>query len=151
LLRYRKKKVDKVINPEQVEGNKMLETEWTIFPIILVVIMAVLTISATFHFPESKDASDLINIDVAENKYSWYFDYINEVTSIGHDIYGPANKKVYLHLNSNDVIHSLWVPSITGKLDVNPENENTMYIEAYEEGVYYGKCAELCGPSHSLM
>src|SRR5699024_2282660 len=113
LLRYRKKKGDKVINPEQVEGNKMLETLWTIIPIILVVIMAVPTIFATFHLAESKDAA--------------------------------------YHLNSNDVIHSFWVPSITGKLDVNPENENTMYIEAYEEGVYYGKCAELCGPSHSLM
>ena len=52
---------------------------------------------------------------------------------------------------SNDVIHSFWVPSISGKMDVNPENTNTMYIEAYEEGVYWGKCAELCGPSHSLM
>src|SRR5699024_2285150 len=63
----------------------------------------------------------------------------------------PANKKAYLHLNSDDVIHSFWVPSITGKLDVNPEIENTMYIEDYEEGDYYGKCAELCGPSYSLM
>ncbi len=26
-----------------------------------------------------------------------------------------------------------------------------MFIEAYEEGVFFGKCAELCGPSHSLM
>src|SRR5699024_3357175 len=58
LLRYRKKKGDKVINPEQVEGNKMLETVWTIIPIILVVIMAVPTIFATFHLAESKDAAD---------------------------------------------------------------------------------------------
>src|SRR5699024_4721696 len=55
LLRYQKKKGDKVINPEQVEGNKMLETVWTIIPIILVVIMAVPTIFATFHLAESKD------------------------------------------------------------------------------------------------
>jgi len=151
LLRYRKKKGDKVINPEQVEGNKMLETVWTIIPIILVVIMAVPTIFATFHLAESKDAADHINIDVTGNQYWWHFDYQNEEISTSQDIYVPANKKVYLHLNSNDVIHSFWVPSITGKLDVNPENENTMYIEAYEEGVYYGKCAELCGLSHSLM
>src|SRR5690625_5645392 len=24
-------------------------------------------------------------------------------------------------------------------------------MDAEEEGVYFGKCAELCGPSHSLM
>src|SRR5699024_6584602 len=65
--------------------------------------------------------------------------------------YIPVNTKVYIHLITNDVLHSFWVPSISGKLDVNPENTNTMFIEAYEEGVYFGKCAELCGPSHSLM
>jgi len=54
-------------------------------------------------------------------------------------------------MKSSDVIHSFWVPTITGKMDVNPENENTMYIEVNEEGVYHGKCAEFCGPSHSLM
>src|SRR5690625_835987 len=37
------------------------------------------------------------------------------------------------------------------ELDVNPDNVNRFHIEAYEEGIYYGKCAELCGPSHSLM
>src|SRR5699024_1044513 len=65
--------------------------------------------------------------------------------------YIPVNTKVYIHLITNDVLHSFWVSSLSGKLDVNPENVNTMYLEAYEEGVFFGKCAELCGPSHSLM
>src|SRR5699024_8364550 len=49
LVRFRKKKGDPVINPEQVEGHKTLEAVWTIIPIILVVIMAVLTVLAMFH------------------------------------------------------------------------------------------------------
>src|SRR5699024_12489428 len=34
---------------------------------------------------------------------------------------------------------------------VKTYNENYMDIDVYEDGIYYGKCAELCCPSHSLM
>lgn len=151
LVRFRKKKGDPTITPEQVEGNKLLETVWTVIPIILVIIFSVPTVFATFHLADSKDAADHINIDVTGNQYWWHYDYQNEEISTSEDLYIPVNTKVYIHLITNDVLHSFWVPSISGKLDVNPENTNTMYIEAYEEGVFFGKCAELCGPSHSLM
>jgi len=151
LMRFRKKKGDPVINPEQVEGNKTLEAVWTIIPIILVVIMAVPTVFATFHLADDSDAEEHINIDITGNQYWWHYDYQNEEIATSQDLYIPVNTKVYLNMITNDVLHSFWVPSLSGKLDVNPENENTMYLEAYEEGVYFGKCAELCGPSHSLM
>mgnify|MGYP001194415085 FL=1 len=151
LMRYRKKKGEPVITPEQVEGNKTLEAVWTIIPIILVVIMAVPTVFATFHLADDSDAEDHINITVTGSQYWWHYDYEKEEIATSQDLYIPVNTKVYLHLIANDVLHSFWVPSLSGKLDVNPENVNTMFIEAYEEGVYFGKCAELCGPSHSLM
>lgn len=151
LTRFRKKKGDPVITPEQVEGNKTLEAVWTIIPIILVVIMAVPTVFATFHLADDSDAADHININVTGNQYWWHYDYQNEEIATSQDLYIPVDTKVYIHLLTNDVLHSFWVPSLSGKLDANPENENTLYIQAYEEGVYFGKCAELCGPSHSLM
>lgn len=151
LVRYRKRKGDPVITPEQVEGNKALEAIWTIIPIVLVIIMAVPTVFATFHLADDADRDDHINIDVTGNLYWWHYDYVNEEIATSQDLYIPVDTKVYLNLITNDVLHSFWVPSLSGKLDVNPENVNTMFIEAYEEGVYFGKCAELCGPSHSLM
>src|SRR5690625_4391875 len=151
LLRFRKRKGDPVITPEQVEGNASLEAIWTIIPIILVVIMAVPTVFATFELADDSDASEHINIHVTGAQYWWHFDYEDEQISTSQDMYIPVNTKVYVHLITKDVLHSFWVPSLSGKLDANPENVNTMFIEAYEEGVYFGKCAELCGPSHSLM
>ncbi|HLR65048.1 MAG TPA: cytochrome c oxidase subunit II [Pseudogracilibacillus sp.] len=151
LLKFRKKKGDKVINPEQTEGNKLLETVWTIIPIILVVIMAVPTVYATFHLADDSDKDDHINIHVFGNQYWWHYEYEGEDVSASQDMYIPKGEKVYIHLLTKDVLHSFWVPSLSGKLDVNPENVNTMYMEADETGVYFGKCAELCGPSHSLM
>lgn len=151
ILKFRKRKGEPVRNPVQVEGSKTLEAIWTIIPIILVVIMAVPTVVATFQLADTTDQDAHINIDVTGHQYWWHYEYLDEEFSTSQDMYVPVNTKVYINLLTSDVLHSFWVPSITGKLDVNPENVNTMFIEAYEEGVYFGKCAELCGPSHSLM
>lgn len=151
LARFRKKKGDEEFIPKQVEGNKTLEMVWTIIPVILVVIMAVPTVFATFDLADDSDAKDHINIHVRANQYWWNFKYEDEGIETSQDMYIPVGEKVFVHVLTTDVLHSFWVPSLSGKIDANPENVNTMPIEAYEEGVYYGKCAELCGPSHSLM
>ncbi len=151
LIRFRQKKGEENVIPEQVEGNKLLETVWTVIPILLVLIMGIPTVIYTFDLADTSEASKSINIDVTGNQYWWHFEYPDEEVVTSQDLYIPAGEKVFLNMLSSDVIHSFWVPSITGKMDANPENVNTMYIEAHEEGVYWGKCAELCGPSHSLM
>jgi len=151
LIRFRKKKGEEVRNPKQVEGSVLLEIVWTSIPIILVIIMAVPTVMAEFNLADDSDAEDHMNINVTANQYWWHFEYEGEDLETSQDLYIPVGEKVYLNLIASDVLHSFWVPSLSGKLDANPENTNTFFIEAYEEGVYYGKCAELCGPSHSLM
>lgn len=151
LMRYREKKGQEDYIPKQVEGNQALETVWTVIPIILVIIMAVPTILASFDLADNSGASKHLNVKVTGNQYWWHFDYENDEFQTSQDLYIPVGERVYLNMISSDVVHSFWVPSISGKLDVNPENTNTLYIEAYEEGVYWGKCAELCGPGHSLM
>ena len=69
----------------------------------------------------------------------------------------PTGEKVYFNLIASDVKHSFWIPSVGGKMDTNVENVIKFYLQFDEEstdlkdGVFYGKCAELCGPSHALM
>jgi cytochrome c oxidase subunit 2 len=150
LVRFRRKKGDTEI-PKQVEGNAKLETVWTVIPILLVIIMSIPTIIYTFDLADTSEASTSLNVEVTGNQYWWDFEYDEEGIATSQDLYIPVGERVYLNMISTDVIHSFWVPAISGKMDVNPENVNTMFIEAYEEGVYWGKCAELCGPSHSLM
>lgn len=150
LIRFRRKKGDTTI-PKQVEGSKTLETVWTVIPIILVIIMVIPTVIYTFDLADMSEASTSLNVEVTGNQYWWHFEYGEEEIATSQDLYIPVGERVYLNMISSDVIHSFWVPTISGKMDVNPENVNTMFIEAYEEGVYWGKCAELCGPSHSLM
>ncbi|WP_068672506.1 cytochrome c oxidase subunit II [Oceanobacillus sp. Castelsardo] len=151
IIRFREKKGKEDYIPKQVEGNHTLEIVWTGIPIILVFVLAIPTVISIFDLADTADAESSITVEVTGNQYWWHFDYKGEEIQTSQDLYIPVGEKVYLDIQSSDVIHSFWVPTISGKMDANPENVNTMFIEAYEEGVYWGKCAELCGPSHSLM
>jgi cytochrome c oxidase subunit 2 len=63
----------------------------------------------------------------------------------------PVGEVVNVKLNSVDVIHSFWVPKIAGKVDMIPNNDNSLWIQADEAGEYLGQCAEFCGVSHANM
>lgn len=63
----------------------------------------------------------------------------------------PAGRPVDLRIRSADVIHSVWVPRLAGKLDAIPGRVNTLRIQADLPGVYEGQCAEYCGIGHRAM
>jgi cytochrome c oxidase subunit 2 len=63
----------------------------------------------------------------------------------------PVGEVVNLNLKSKDVIHSFWIPKLAGKVDMVPNNPNTMWMQADKPDVYLGQCAEFCGTVHALM
>ncbi|WP_156648953.1 cytochrome c oxidase subunit II [Massilia sp. Leaf139] len=63
----------------------------------------------------------------------------------------PAGRPVYVGLTSTDVIHSLWVPALNGKMDTIPGRINGLTLHADKPGVYRGQCAEYCGEQHARM
>jgi cytochrome c oxidase subunit 2 len=54
-------------------------------------------------------------------------------------------------MQSNNVIHSFWVPQLSGKLDVMPGHDNVIQFTADRVGDYFGECAEYCGSAHAWM
>jgi cytochrome c oxidase subunit 2 len=63
----------------------------------------------------------------------------------------PANRPIRVHLRSNDVIHSFWIPKLAGKVDMIPNRGNFLWLKADAPGYYWGQCAEYCGDSHAVM
>ena len=63
----------------------------------------------------------------------------------------PGRQEVIFNLRTNNVIHSFWVPRLSGKLDLVPGHNNKLSITATEAGTYYGECAEFCGAQHAWM
>src|SRR5690606_15957078 len=63
----------------------------------------------------------------------------------------PTGRQIELVLSSVDVIHSLWLPRLAGKLDLIPGRTNRLVLEADTPGVMRGQCAEFCGVGHAKM
>jgi cytochrome c oxidase subunit 2 len=158
LVRFRRK--DDSI-PKQVEGSHKLEIIWTVIPILLLLILAVPTVADTFKLADvsqmdSKNSKALV-VNVRAHLYWWDFEYPSKGIVTSNELVVPTNQKVYFNLKSMDVKHAFWIPAVGGKLDVDTDNINKFWLEfdntkANEAGnLFYGKCAELCGPSHALM
>jgi cytochrome c oxidase subunit 2 len=150
LLRDRKKPNDEQ-PPRQVYGNTRLEIIWTAIPILLVIslfVMTVQTVNAVAAPPHSK--SDL-NVRVVGHQWWWEFDYTDQGFATANELHIPVGATVQISLDSVDVIHSFWVPQLSGKTDVIPGQHNTMWLKGDQVGVYLGQCAEFCGTEHALM
>ncbi|MBB6730110.1 cytochrome c oxidase subunit II [Cohnella zeiphila] len=151
LIRFRRRKGDNAI-PKQVEGNHKLEIIWTVIPLVLLLILGVPTINSVFKL--SKDYThdkNAIQVKVTAHQYWWEFEYPQYGITTAQELVVPTDKKVAFEIASSDVTHAFWIPSIGGKIDANSGVSNKMYLDFPKEGVFKGKCAELCGPSHSLM
>lgn len=72
-------------------------------------------------------------------------------TPSANEIWLPLNTRTELLIGSPDVIHSLWIPSIAGKMDAIPGRVNRLVVEPTKAGVYNGVCAEFCGDAHAQM
>lgn len=78
--------------------------------------------------------------------------YSSKVAYSYQEMYVPADTVVVLHIQSLDVIHSWWVPSLGGKVDAVPGYTTYTWFEASKVGaLYHGQCAELCGRLHAAM
>jgi cytochrome c oxidase subunit 2 len=63
----------------------------------------------------------------------------------------PVDMLVRLQLDSKDVIHSFWVPELTGKTDLVPGYTNFTWLRVHQTGEWRGQCTELCGTGHYSM
>ncbi len=60
-------------------------------------------------------------------------------------------KKLLIQFNSDDVIHSWWVPRLGRKMDMVPGLDNYLTLTVKKAGEYWGSCSEFCGTQHGWM
>lgn len=160
VLRYRRRGD---LLPKQNRYNLPLEVLYTVAPFVIIGVLFYFTIIAQNKVIEPIENPDH-TVAVVGQKWSWTFNYQSaDNPAVGEDVYEfgtinespdlylPVDKTVEFELTSPDVIHSFWIPSFYEKLDVIPGKVNKLYVTPKKEGVFPGKCAELCGTYHSAM
>jgi cytochrome c oxidase subunit II len=63
----------------------------------------------------------------------------------------PVGEPVEFQLDSLDVIHSFWIPSLGGKVDMIPGRTTRLVLLPTRTGTFRGVCAEYCGSAHARM
>ena len=165
MVRFRQRRLDEI--PVQVRYNLPVEVLYTAVPFVIIFV---------FFFHTVKTQNEVLVDDrpdheilVVGQQWSWSFNYLGDDgrdepgATDGNDVFEvgtpsdlptlmlPVNQTVKFSLRSPDVIHSFWIPSFYFKQDVIPGRTNQWTTTPTIEGSFAGKCAELCGISHSRM
>jgi cytochrome c oxidase subunit II len=100
----------------------------------------------------TSDDANAMRIEVTGEQWWWRVAY-GGVTPIAsaNEIRIPVGRPVAFTLKAADVIHSFWVPSLGGKVDMIPGRTTHLRLSAQRPGIYRGQCAEYCGGPHALM
>jgi cytochrome c oxidase subunit II len=157
-LRFRRRNEDR---PEQVHGSRKLEIAWTIIPAVILLVLFIPNAQVIFKHAAAEQGPDKFDVDVIGKQWWWEFRYRDIPADPNNPDAGPlvtANEAllpvgadVVFHVTSNNVIHSFWVPQLSGKVDVIPGHDNPLQFVASTPGDYFGECAEFCGAAHAWM
>ncbi len=156
-LRFRKTK-DSATRPPQIHGNRRLEIIWTIIPAVVLLAILIPTITTLYEWDAAAEEGDLV-IDVYGKQWWWEVHYGEDNAQGGqnlgvitaNELHLPEGKEAIIRMHTNNVIHSFWVPRLSGKMDLIPGHVNTLSFTPRESGDYYGECAEFCGTQHAWM
>jgi cytochrome c oxidase subunit II len=118
----------------------------------VIILAGLLGLSINSHISlAAPNGPTVLTIEVIGHRWWWEVRYPNEGIVSANEIHIPVVRPVEIHLTSRDVIHSFWVPQLAGKLDLNPGETNSMWLQADEPGIYRGICAVFCGLQHANM
>jgi cytochrome c oxidase subunit II len=163
----------------QIHGNTSLEIGWTLAAALILVALTVVTfvkLPSIINAPNSGPTGLVLSASTTEptppngkkmticvqgRQFIWRYTYGNDCLNNAFSaklpysyqrMYVPADTTVVLAIQSNDVIHSWWVPSLGGKVDAVPGYTTYTWFKASKVGaLYHGQCAQLCGRSHAAM
>lgn len=139
---------------KRLGGTRTIWIGGIIFPVIVLSGLLVYGLSLTRNLAQPVPANAM-RVRITGEMWWWRVAYLDAqgqpVNIDANELHIPTGQPVVLELESSDVIHSFWVPQLSGKLDMIPGRRNVMKIQADKPGVFGGQCAEYCGGPHALM
>jgi cytochrome c oxidase subunit II len=156
--------------PKQTQHNTFLEIIWTIFPCVILLLIAIPSFSLLYAIEDFNVIESTIK--VIGNQWYWSYEFpgngfektfdsvmISEIDlenglrllEVDNRLVLPIEKQIRVFITSTDVLHSWAVPSLGIKMDACPGRLNQVALWINRKGVYYGQCSEICGINHSFM
>jgi cytochrome c oxidase subunit 2 len=120
------------------------------------VVLTVLLVFGLAMIPETVERAPDAKVQIAVTGEQWWWRvrYLRpdgQEIVLANEIRLPVNQPVQFRLDSDNVIHSFWIPSLHGKMDMIPGRVTYLTVQPTATGIFRGACAEYCGTSHALM
>ncbi|MEJ2861887.1 aa3-type cytochrome oxidase subunit II [Actinomycetospora flava] len=165
---FHRKKAGESDLPRQFQYNLPLELVLTVVPLIIVAVLFYFTVVVQ-NVVDRNASGDELQVDIVGFQWNWEFSYPETPGPNGEPVgvvgtttqvpilVLPTDRAIAFTQESQDVIHSFWVPEFLFKRDVIPnpaenDQKNTWVIDRIERpGAFVGRCAEFCGAYHSMM
>ncbi len=155
LVRYRHREGRRAAH---IHGHRTLEMVWTTVTGVIVLGLAVASTGVWHHVKRDVPAGAM-EVIVTAKQYEWNVTYPGPDGLLGTDddftrrnaLDVPDARPVLVHLRSEDVIHSFFLPELRVKQDALPGKSIRVWFEATRPGTYVIGCAELCGLGHYRM
>ena len=157
-------------DPSRTTHNTLIEVIWTVVPAVILVLVAIPSFKLLYFADSNPDAE--LTIKAIGRQWFWSYEYPDDgnftfdsymlqddelepgqprLLQTDTAVVMPVDTPVRLLITASDVLHSFAIPSMGIKLDGVPGRVNETWVQATEEGTYYGQCSELCGTGHSYM
>ena len=146
VVRFRAKPGDMRDGPP-IHGNTRLEVIWVAVPFIMVTALAIYAWIVLDDI-EAKQPDEMV-VRVTGRQFTWTFGYPDKVNS--PTLVLPEGRPIDFRIESNDVVHSFWVPEFRLKSDAVPGLTTKIRLTPDRVGRYQVVCAELCGIGHAAM
>jgi cytochrome c oxidase subunit 2 len=148
VIRYRARPGSPEAKP--IHGHTLLEVGWTLAPAVILVFIAVPTMSTIFR-TSGRAPPGALQVEVVGHQWWWEFRYPALGIVTANELHLPVGRPVALAMTTADVIHSFWVPALGGKRDVTGGRTTHLVLTPDSVATYPGQCAEFCGASHANM
>lgn len=144
---FRRRPDDDTDGPH-VHGNTTLEVIWTVVPIVAVIGFGIWG-TVVMGDLLAAEPNEMV-VEVTGKQWQWTFAYPEQEVA-SPDLVLPVNRPIVLEMESEDVLHSFWVPEFRVKQDLVPGRTTHLRLTPTREGEYKVRCAEICGLEHAAM
>jgi cytochrome c oxidase subunit 2 len=139
--------------PRRLPATAFIVAGGVVLPVVTLTLLLAYTLRVGATLSEPPD--DPLVVEVVGHRWWWEIVYHPETLdrrfTTANELHLPVGRPLELRLRSSDVIHSLWVPNLAGKIDLIPGRTNRLVVEAGRAGEFRGQCAEYCGAQHAHM
>ncbi len=156
--------------PSRTSHNTVIEILWTVLPVVILVGIAIPSFRLVYYEDRTNDPD--LTLKVTGHQWFWEYTYPDQgnldfssniipadelkpgqlrLLDVNNEVVLPVGKNIRILINSGDVIHSFFIPSLGVQRYAIPGRTIETWMRIEQPGIYYGECNQICGENHSQM